>query len=178
MEVDEKDTEPQVEPIGPEKRRYPRFDIHLPIEYYQIKSSIAHTGNISEGGFLIYFPEEKDVNQCLSLKLFFSIGSELDTIKVLGKVIWMDDQLSNDGKHYPYGVKFIDISPEDGTKLRNFLRSLSSPIDDMYYLFNAVKVRLWKLMNFAGVMATEKIIESILFQKEKKTQMKLPITRL
>jgi hypothetical protein len=178
MEVDEKDTKPRIEAIDSEKRRYPRFDIHLPIEYCQIKSSIAHTGNISEGGFLIYFPEQKDVNQYLSLKLFFSMGSELDTIKVLGKVIWMHSQLSNDGEHFPYGVKFIDISREDATKLRNFLRSLSSPLDDMFYLLNTVKVRLWKLMDFAGVIAAEKIIESAFFQKEKKTQMELPVSRL
>ncbi len=177
MEAIEKDTKPRIEVIDSEKRRYPRFDIHLPIECYQTKTSMTHTGNISEGGFLIYFPEEKDVNQYLSLKLFFSIGSELDAIKVLGKVIWMDSQLSEDGKHYPYGVKFIDISPEDGTKLRNFLRSLSSPLDDMFYLFNTVKVRLWKLMNFAGVIATEKIIESVSLRKGKKTQMELPMSR-
>jgi hypothetical protein len=178
MVVTEKDTTPRIELIDSENRRYPRFDIHLPIEYHQNKSSIAHTGNISEGGFLIYFPEEKDVNQYLSLKLFFSLGSELDAIKVLGKVVWTDSHLSKDGKHYPYGVKFIDISPEDGTKLRIFLRSLSSPLEDMLYLFNTVKMRLWKLMNFTGVIATEKMIESVSFQKEKKTQKESPISRL
>jgi len=178
MEAREKDTTPRIEFIDSENRRHPRFDIHLPIEYYQIKSSIAHTGNISEGGFLIYFPEEKDVNQYLSLKLFFSLGSELDTIKAVVKVVWMDSHLSKDGEHYPYGVKFIDISPEDGTKLRNLLRSLSSPLDDMHYLFNTVRMRLWKLMNFTGVIATEKMIESVFFQKEKKTQKESPISRL
>jgi hypothetical protein len=178
MEAREKEITPRIEVVDSENRRYPRFDVHLPIEYYQIKSSIAHTGNISEGGFLIYFPEEKDLNQYLSLKLFFSLGSELDTIKALVKVVWMDRHLSKDGEHYPYGVKFIDISPEDGTKLRNFLRSLSSPLDDMLYLFNTVKMRFWKLMNFTGVIATEKMIESVSFQKEKKTQKESPISRL
>jgi c-di-GMP-binding flagellar brake protein YcgR len=162
MEAREKDTTPRIEVINSENRRHPRFDIHLPVEYCQSKSSVAHTGNISEGGFLIYFPEEKDVNQHLSLKLFFSLGSKLDTIKVVGKVVWMDSHLSKDGEHYPYGVKFIDISPEDGNKLRNFLRSLSSPLDDMLYLFNTVKMRLWKLMNSTGVIATEKIKESLM----------------
>ena len=162
MEAREKDTTPQIEVIDSENRKYPRFDIHLPIEYCQIKSSMAHTGNISEGGFLIYFPEEKDVNQNLSLKLFFSLGSKLDTIKVVGKVVWMDNHLSKDGEHYPYGVKFIDISLEDGNKLRNFLRSLSSPLDNMLYLFNTVKMRLWKLTNSTGVIATEKIKESLM----------------
>jgi len=165
-----RNTTPPIEVIDSENRRYPRFDIHLPIEYWQIKPSIAHTGNISEGGFLICFPEEKDINQYLSLKLFFSLGSELDTIKVVGKVVWTDSHLSKDGEHYPYGVKFIDISPEDGNKLRNFLKSLSSPLDDMFCLFNTVEMRLRKLMDFTGVTATEKTIESVPFQKEKKTQ--------
>ncbi len=178
MEAREENTTPRIEVVDSENRRYPRFDIHLPIEYYQIKSSIAHTGNISEGGFLIYFPEERDVNQYLSLKLFFSLGSELDTIQAVVKVVWMDHHLSKDGKHYPYGVKFIDISQEDGTKLRNFLRSLSSPLDNMLYLFNTAKMRLWKLMNFTGVIATEKIIESVFFQKEIKTEKESPVSRL
>jgi hypothetical protein len=130
MEAGEKDTKSRIEDIDFEKRRYLRFDIHLPIEYDQIKSSITHTGNISESGLLIYFPEETNVSQYLRLKLFFSLGSELNTIKVLAEVVWMDNHLSKDREYYPYGVKFIDISPEDGTKLRNFLRSLSLPLED------------------------------------------------
>ncbi len=160
MEAGEKDTKPRIEVIDFENRRYPRFDIHLPIEYYQIKSSITHTGNISEGGLLIYFPEETDVSQYLRLKLFFSLGSELNTIKVLAEVVWTDNHLSKDRKYYLYGVKFVDISPEDDSKLKNFLRSLSSPLDDILCLFNSLKMRLWmrKLMNFTGMIATEKII--------------------
>ena len=180
MEAREKDTKSRIEAIDFENRRYPRFDIHLPIEYYQIKSSITRTGNISEGGLLIYFPEETDVNQYLRLKLFFSLGSELNTIKMLAKVVWTDNHLSKDEEYYPYGVKFIDISPEDGTKLKIFLRSLSSPLDDIHYLSNSLKVKLWisKLINFTGAIATQKIIQSVFFQKEKKTQKESPISRL
>ncbi len=160
MEAGEKDTKPRIEVIDFENRRYPRFDIHLPIEYYQIKSSITHTGNISEGGLLIYFPEETDVSQYLRLKLFFSLCSELNTIKVLAEVVWTDNHLSKDREYYPYGIKFVDISPEDDIKLKNFLRSLSSPLDDILCLFNSLRMRHWirKLMNFTGVIATEKII--------------------
>ena len=149
MEAVAKDTKPRIDVIDFENRRYPRFDIHLPIEYYHAKSSMTHTGNISEGGLLIYFPEETDLRQYLRLKLFFSIGSELDTIKVLAEAVWMDNPLSKDQEYYPYGVKFVNISPEDGTKLRNFLRSLSSPLDDMLCLFNTPKARFWirKFMN-------------------------------
>ncbi len=160
MEAVEKDTKPRIEVTDFENRRYPRFDIHLPIEYYQIKSSITHTGNISEGGLLIYFPEETDVSQYLRLKLFFSIVSELNTIKVLAEVVWTDNHLRKDRECYPYGVRFVEISPEDDIKLKNFLRSLSSPLDDIHCLFNSLKMRLWvrKLMNFTGVIVTEKMI--------------------
>jgi hypothetical protein len=175
----EKYNKPRVDVIGFENRRYPRFDIHLPIEYYQIKSSITHIGNISEGGLLIYFPEETDVRQYLRLKLFFSLGSELNSIKVLAEVVWTDNHLSKDREYYPYGVKFVDISPEDGTKLKNFLKSLSSPLDDIFCLFHSLKMKLWiwKLMNVTGLIATEKIVQSVFFQKEEKTQKESPISR-
>jgi len=130
MEAIEEYTKPRIDVIDSENRRCPRFDIHLPIEYDQIKSSITHIGNISEGGLLIYFLEEPDVRQYVRLKLFFSLGSELNTIKVLAEVVWKDNHSSKDREYYPYGVKFVDISPEDGTKLKNFLKTLSSPLDN------------------------------------------------
>jgi len=117
--------------INFEDRRYPRINIHLPIEYYRIKPSITHTGNISEGGLLIYFPEQMDVGQYLRLKLFFSLGSELNILKALAEVVWMDNHLSEDQEnYYPYGRKFVDISPEDEIKLRHLLTSLSFPLED------------------------------------------------
>jgi len=55
----------------------------------------------------------------------------LDTIKALAEVVWMDNRLSKDlENHYPYGVKFVDISPEDRTKLRTFISRLSFPSED------------------------------------------------
>ena len=172
MEAIENYTKPRIDVIDFENRRCPRFDIHLPVECYQIKSSITHIGNISEGGLLIYFPEEMDVRQYLRLKLFFSLGSELNTIKVLTEVVWADNHLSKDREYYPHGVKFVDISPEDGTQLKNLLKSLSSPLDNILRLFNSLRMKLWvwKLMNLTGVIATEKIIQPVFFQNKGKTQ--------
>jgi hypothetical protein len=172
MEAIENYTKPRMDVINFENRRCPRFDIHLPVEYYQIKSSITHIGNISEGGLLIYFPEEMDVRQYLRLKLFFSLGSELNTIKVLTEVVWADNHLSRDREYYPHGVKFVDISPEDGTQLKNLLKSLSSPLDNILRLFNSLRMKLWvwKLMNLTGVIAAEKIIQPVFFQNAGKTQ--------
>ncbi len=84
-----------------EKRKYPRFDIHLPIEYHQFKSCFSHIGNISEGGLLIYLPEEIGVGQFLRVKLFFSFGSELNVIKMMLEVVWKGDHLNKDGEYYP-----------------------------------------------------------------------------
>jgi len=75
MEEAEKDTKPRVEETHSDKRRHPRLDIHLPIECDQMRSSFTHTGNISEGGLLMYFSEQMNAGQCLRLKLFFSLDS-------------------------------------------------------------------------------------------------------
>ena len=129
IETQTEETQSRYGTVNFENRLHPRFNVDLPIEYYRIDSSLNHTGrglNISEGGLLIYFPEEMDVSQYLRLKLFLSLGSELNTIEVLAEVVWMEMHPGKQGD-YRCGVNFIDISREDRTKLRNFIRSLSSP---------------------------------------------------
>jgi c-di-GMP-binding flagellar brake protein YcgR len=110
-----------------ERRKHPRFNIDLPVEYYQIDSTTHHNGqaiNASAGGLLLYLPEQMEIGQYLTLKLFFTSGSELNTTEMLVKVVWRDIHLEKDWGNYRTGVRFIDISPEDMTKLKNFLRSL------------------------------------------------------
>src|SRR4030042_778925 len=127
METEEKVTKPRTAIVNFERRIYPRFNVDLPIEYYRIDSSISYTCrviNTSEGGLLIHFPEQMDIGQHLRIKLFFASGSELDTIEVLAEVVWMDIHLGEGWGDYRCGVKFIDISPENMRKLKNFLMSL------------------------------------------------------
>jgi hypothetical protein len=124
----EEKTKPRYGTVNFERRGHPRFNIDLPIEYYRIDSLISHTGrglNVSEGGLLIYFREQMDVSQYLRLNLFLSVGSELKTIEALAEVVWMDIHSGETWGDYRCGVRFIDISPEDMTKLENFLASLS-----------------------------------------------------
>jgi c-di-GMP-binding flagellar brake protein YcgR len=128
MKTEEKETKPRTGIVSFERRRYPRFNVDLPIEYYRIDSSTSYTGralNISEGGLLIYFPEQMEIGQHLKLKLFFTLGSDLNTVEALIEVVWIDIHLSEDRGNYRSGVKFIDISPEDIAKLKNFLKGLS-----------------------------------------------------
>jgi c-di-GMP-binding flagellar brake protein YcgR len=128
MKGEEKETKPRYGTVNFERRGHPRFNVDLPIEYSRIDSPLRHAGrglNISEGGLLIYFPEQMDVSQYLRLKLFFTSGSEMNTIETLVEVVWMDIHLGEDWGDYRAGVRFVDISSEDITRLKKFLRSLS-----------------------------------------------------
>ena len=128
MKKEEKETKPRTGIVSFERRRYPRFNVDLPIEYYRIDESTNYNGralNISEGGLLIYFPEQIEIGQHLRLKLFFILGSDLNTVEALIEVVWIDIHLNEDRSNYRSGVKFIDISPEDMGKLKIFLKGLS-----------------------------------------------------
>jgi c-di-GMP-binding flagellar brake protein YcgR len=128
MKTGEKETKPRYGTVNFERRKYPRFNVNLPIDYYRIDSSISHAGkalNISEGGLLIYFPEEMEIGQHLKLKLFLASGSEMNTIETLVEVVWIDIHLGKDWGDYRTGVRFVNISTEDMEKLKNFLASLS-----------------------------------------------------
>jgi len=112
-----------------ERRKYPRFNLDLPIEYALLPSSVRHPGralNASEGGLLVYLSEEVTIGQLLQLKLFFPSGSELNGVEVTAEVVWMDLHLGEDWGDYRCGLRFVDISPEDLNKLKKFLKSLSA----------------------------------------------------
>jgi c-di-GMP-binding flagellar brake protein YcgR len=114
--------------VNIERRKYPRFSIDLPIEYYQMDSPVPHAGraiNSSEGGLLVYFSEPIEIGQHLKLKLFFSSESELNTLEALVEVVWRDIHLDKEWGDYRSGVRFLDISSEDLNKLKKFLSHLA-----------------------------------------------------
>jgi len=111
-----------------ERRKYRRYPVSLPVEYYRADSPIHESGqtlDASEGGLQVLFPEQMDVGQQLKLKLFFSSEATLNAIDMLVEVVWMNTQLGEGEDHYRSGVRFINISPEDMNKLKNFSTSLS-----------------------------------------------------
>jgi len=124
----EKETKPRYEAVNFERRKYPRFSVDLPIEYYRMDSSIGHTGrasNASEGGLLLYLTEQVEIGQHLKSNFSFTSGSEINSIEMLAEVAWIDIDLGEVWGDYRCGVKFIDISQEAMNNLKNFLRSLS-----------------------------------------------------
>lgn len=110
-----------------ERRRYPRFSIDLPIEYLRLPSSEkrqARVSNISEGGLMIYVPEKLEIGQQLRVKIFFLVEPNLTAMEVIGEVVWIDLSLE-EGNEYRSGLKFIEVSPDDLGKLKNFLQNLA-----------------------------------------------------
>ena len=110
-----------------ERRGYPRVNVRLPIEYRRVDSATRQSvraGNVSEGGFGIFFPERLAIGEQLEVKLFLSSGPSLVTIDALVEVVWMDIEAVEGLGEYRSGVKFIDISEEAVAKLKAFLQDL------------------------------------------------------
>ena len=127
MKEEEKKTKPRYGTVSFEKRNHPSFNVELPIEYSRTDLFVKHGRAVdaSESGLLLYLPEKMGIGQHLSLKLFFTKGFELDAIETLVEVSWRDIHLGGGGGDFRTGVRFVNISPENLNKLKNFLRSLS-----------------------------------------------------
>ena len=125
----EKEAKPRYGTVNFEKRKHPRFSIDLRAEFSRTDLSVkqGRAFNASEGGLLLYLPEQVDIGQHLRLKLFFSMGSELNAIEAIVEVVWVDIHLGKDWRDCRTGVRFVEISTEDMGRLMNFVRSLSSP---------------------------------------------------
>ena len=57
-----------------ERRQHPRFSVNLPVEYRKNdipKGRSANTGDLSEGGLLLYVSEPMEIGQELNLKTVF-----------------------------------------------------------------------------------------------------------
>ena len=109
-----------------ERRKHPRFSVNLPVEYRKIDSPKArptHTGDLSEGGLLLYISEPTELGQELSVKIYFTSARKLTSVQALVQVVWKDIRIGNDGV-YRIGVKFLDIFSENLTSLKGFLNNL------------------------------------------------------
>jgi hypothetical protein len=127
VRTEEKENKSRYGTVNFEKRKHPRFSVDLPVEYSRAALSADHgrAMNASEGGLLLYLPEQMEIGNPLRLKLFFTMGSELNAVETLVEVVWVDVHLGKDWGDYRTGVRFVEISTEEMGKLKSFLRSLS-----------------------------------------------------
>ena len=122
--------QPKLGSTNVERRKYPRFKINLPIKYCRVDFDALEelTGqalNISEGGLEIQLSESLEVGQQLTLKLFYSGGSEPNIFEVLAEIVWADFNAGGHWGNWRYGVRFVEVSPDNIDKLKNFIQSLS-----------------------------------------------------
>jgi len=127
MTTEEKKAKVRYAVANLERKMNPRFPIRLAVEYSRTNSPInqtGHTVDASEGGLQILLPEPMEIGQKLNMKLFFSSGSKMNSIEVLAEVVWINTQLGEGEKLFRSGVRFINISREGMTQLKDFLVSL------------------------------------------------------
>ena len=114
--------------VTAEKRKHPRMIVDLPVKYSKTNLffKYARVVNASQGGLLVYLPEEIGVGQRLALKLFSPSHSDFDTFETFVQVVWKDVHLKKDWTwDYRTGVRFIDGSSEHMTKLKTFLVNIA-----------------------------------------------------
>ena len=110
-----------------EKRKYPRFSVELPLDYSQINGKETYGGmvaNASEGGLLVYLPERIEIGALLRIEIFYVRGLELDTIKVVGRVVWSDLAARESWGEHRYGLQFESIDEKDFNRLTTLLKEV------------------------------------------------------
>lgn len=110
-----------------ELRKYPRYSLELPIEYWETnlpRNRRGRTGNISEGGLMLFISERMEIGQNLRVRIFFGSSLRMGFIEAQVEVVWRDTHWMHE-EDYRIGVKFVDISPEDRKKLEELLKKAS-----------------------------------------------------
>lgn len=109
-----------------ERRKYERYSINLPLNFKVKENTSLCTGlsiNASETGILIQTLTNMTIGTRIYLEVLFAKGFELSTLQGMADIIWKDDYAWDNFKGYKYGLKFVQISIENHTKLKLLLGS-------------------------------------------------------
>ena len=112
-----------------EKRKYPRFNVELPLNYSRAEGKEILGGmvaNASEGGLLVYLPERMEIGAFLKIEIFYVRGLELDTIKAVAKVVWCDLAARESWGEHRYGLQFHYIDQKDLSRLMTLLKEVGN----------------------------------------------------
>ena len=107
-----------------EKRRHPRVNVDLPLEYRVSGAPKAQAGiviNASESGLLLHGLKDMPVGTKLSIAVLFPKGFELTNFEVLAEIVWKESYWQENRQEYLFGLKFIDILEADHQKLKRLL---------------------------------------------------------
>jgi len=112
-----------------EKRKYPRFSVELPLNYFRAEGKETLGGmvaNASEGGLLVYLPERMEIGALLKIEIFYVRGLELDTIKAVAKIVWCDLGARESWGEHRYGLQFQYIDEKDFNRLITLLKEVGN----------------------------------------------------
>ncbi len=113
-----------------EKRRFPRINLNVDIQYRILNSSESQilksqAKNISAGGICLISLDKPETGNILDLS-FILPGLE-GTLRILGRVAWVEAFIIGDtptSKGYEAGIEFIDIKDEEQQKINRYVLTL------------------------------------------------------
>jgi len=107
-----------------EKRKNPRTLITLPLHFQLNKKEAGYPGltlDASESGLLIQTFKEMPVGIKIDIEVLFPKKLKWSNFKAEAEIIWKDISYWDDWEGYQYGLRFIQISNEDHSKLKEIL---------------------------------------------------------
>ena len=115
-------------PYVKERRRHPRVNAHLPLQYKDVQRPIeTYSGtlsrDISEGG--VRFISNEFLSIFTRLLLEVSVPSLSRPLKAISKVAWI--QKIPRSNQYNVGVRFMDMTEEDKKQLNSFIAKSPPP---------------------------------------------------
>lgn len=109
-----------------ENRRFPRRTVELPILYTfieNVKTYGGQTGNISEGGLLVYLKEALLEGMKLEIEIFPPDFFGLKPIKAVTQIVWSPARQGEGWEEYvQHGLEFIKLDNGNLLKLKRLLR--------------------------------------------------------
>ncbi|MFB3885448.1 MAG: PilZ domain-containing protein [Thermodesulfobacteriota bacterium] len=116
--------------VAIERRKHPRFNLELPLDYYRIEDKENYGGivaNASEMGILAYLPEKMELGTVLRTEIFYAKGLELDSIQATAKVVWTDLPARKTWGEHRYGLQIESVDRQNLKKLKDLFREVNSP---------------------------------------------------
>jgi c-di-GMP-binding flagellar brake protein YcgR len=108
-----------------ENRKFPRRHVELPILYTfidNIKTYGGETGNISEGGILVYLKEALLEGVRLKIEIFPPNLLGLKPIKAVTQIVWAPARQEEGWDEYlQHGLEFIEMDSGNSLKLKRLL---------------------------------------------------------
>jgi len=118
-----------------ERRKRPRVRVKLPLDYSLTDGEENYGGivaNASEGGLLVYLPENIKTGTLLKIEILFVKGLAFNMIKATTKVVWSDLAAKRAWGEYRYGLEFRSFQEGDLEKLKVLLKETGKTHDPQH----------------------------------------------